>query len=163
MKFTKETSLHKNFQMNNNSSYCTYDVISCLLLPYMWHCETCSTLLRAMAWHPSLTGHCTTQCLSNFIYFSVQFLSFYIISFRLNDTFVVLFNTLRSRQDGHHLADNIFKQFFFNENVQISIKINMKSSLVEAMAKCWTGEKTLSEPKMTQFNDAHTRHVDTMS
>ena len=34
-----------------------------------------------------------------------------------------LFSTLRLRQSGHHLPDDIFKCIFLNENVWISIKI----------------------------------------
>ena len=35
------------------------------------------------------------------------------------------FNTLRPRQDGRLVPDDIFKSIFFNENVQISIKISL--------------------------------------
>ena len=34
-------------------------------------------------------------------------------------------NTLRPRQDGRLFPDEIFKSIFFNENVQISIKISL--------------------------------------
>ena len=36
-----------------------------------------------------------------------------------------LFNTLRSRQNGCHFADDIFKGIFLNENVQILLKISL--------------------------------------
>ena len=36
------------------------------------------------------------------------------------------FNTLRPRQNGRHLADNIFKCIFLNENVWIPIEISLK-------------------------------------
>ena len=35
-------------------------------------------------------------------------------------------NTLRSRQDGRHFPDVIFKCIFLNENVGISINISLK-------------------------------------
>ena len=35
-------------------------------------------------------------------------------------------NTLRPRQNGRHIADNIFKRTLFNENLWISIKISLK-------------------------------------
>ena len=65
-------------------------------------------------------------------------------------------NTLRPRQNGHHLADDIFKRIFLNENVRISIKISLKfvpkgpinniPALVQIMAWCRSGDKPLSEP-----------------
>ena len=39
-----------------------------------------------------------------------------------------LVNTLRSKQDGRHLSDDIFKCIFSNENIIISIKISLKFS-----------------------------------
>ena len=35
-------------------------------------------------------------------------------------------NTLRLRRDGRLFPDNIFKSIFFNENVEILIKISLK-------------------------------------
>ena len=62
------------------------------------------------------------------------------------------------------LADDIFKCIFFNENVRISIKISLKfvpkgqidnkSAIVQVMAWCWTGDKPLYEPMLSQFTDA---------
>ena len=76
-------------------------------------------------------------------------------------------NTLRQRQNGRHFADDIFKCIFFNENVWISIKISLKfvpkgpinniPALVRIMAWRRTGDKPLSEPMMTQYNDAYMR------
>ena len=69
---------------------------------------------------------------------------------------VCMFNTLRSRQNGRHFADDIFKRIFFNENVWISIKISLKfvpkgpinniPALVQIMAWRRPGDKPLSEP-----------------
>ena len=66
------------------------------------------------------------------------------------------------------LADNIFKQFFLNENGTISIQILLKfvpkspidnkPVLVQLMAWRQTGDKPLPEPMMTQFIDAHMQH-----
>ena len=36
------------------------------------------------------------------------------------------FNTLRPRRNEQHIADDIFKRIFLNENVWISIKISLK-------------------------------------
>ena len=66
--------------------------------------------------------------------------------------------TLRPRQNGRHLPDDIFKCIFLNENVLISIKISLKFvpkgqinnilALVWIMAWRRPGDKPLSEPKM---------------
>ena len=68
----------------------------------------------------------------------------------------LLVNTLRPRQNGLHLPDDIFKCIFFNENVWISIKIPLKfvpkgpinniPALVQIMAWRRPGDKPLSEP-----------------
>ena len=75
---------------------------------------------------------------------------------------------LRPGQNGRHFADDIFKCIFLNENVWIPIKISLKfvpkgpinniPALVQMMAWRRTGDKPLSEPMMTQFNDAYMRH-----
>ena len=71
---------------------------------------------------------------------------------------IMLLNTLRPSQNGQYFADNIFKCIFLNEKFWISIEIslkfvpkgpiNNKPPLVQIMAWCWTGNKTLSEPMM---------------
>ena len=55
-------------------------------------------------------------------------------------------NTLRSRQNGHHFQEDIFKCIFLNKNVPISIIISPK--FVQIMAWRWPGDKPLSEPLM---------------
>ena len=82
-------------------------------------------------------------------------------------------NTLRPRQNGRNFADEIFKCIFLNENVWISINISLKfvpkglinniPALVQIMAWRRTGVKPLSEPMVTQFNDAYMRHSASMS
>ena len=67
-------------------------------------------------------------------------------------------NTLRPRQNGRHLADDMFKCIFLNENVWIPIEISLKfvpkgsinnnPSLFQIMAWCRPGDKPLSEPMM---------------
>ena len=67
-------------------------------------------------------------------------------------------NTLRPRPNGRHLADDIFKCIFRNENVWISINISLKvvtmglidniPALVQIMAWRRSGDKPLSEPMM---------------
>ena len=81
-------------------------------------------------------------------------------------------NSLRPRQDGRHFAD-VFKCNFLNENAWIPIKKSLKffpkgpinniPALVQIMAWRRTGDKPLSEPMMTQFNDAYMCHLASMS
>ena len=88
-------------------------------------------------------------------------------------TFIGIVNTLRPRQNGRHFADDTFRGIFLKENVKISIKISLKfvpespidniPALVPIMAWRRTGDKPLSEPMMTQFNDAYMRHSASMS
>ena len=82
-------------------------------------------------------------------------------------------NSLRPRQNRRHFADDVFKCNFLNENVWIPIKISLKfvprgpinimPTLVKLMAWRRTGDKPLSEPMMTRFNDAYMRHSASMS
>ena len=68
---------------------------------------------------------------------------------------------LRPRQNGRHFPDDIFKWFFWNENVSIAIKISLKfvpkgpinniPALVQIMAWCRPGDKPLSEAMMVSF------------
>ena len=70
-------------------------------------------------------------------------------------------NTLKPRQNGRHLPDNIFKCSFLNENVWIPIKIPLKlvpkgpinniPALVLIMAWRRLGDKPLSEPLMVSL------------
>ena len=65
--------------------------------------------------------------------------------------------------------DDISKFIFLNENIRISIKILLKyvpggpidnkPALVQVMAWHWTGDKRLSEPMKSQFNDSYIRHA----
>ena len=71
------------------------------------------------------------------------------------------FNTLRPRQDGWRLPDDIFKCIFFNENVLILIKISLKfvpkvrinniPALVQIMAWRRPGDKPFSVPVMVSL------------
>ena len=66
------------------------------------------------------------------------------------------------------LADDIFKCITLNENdrilIQISLKfvsrspLDNKPALVEVMAGCWTGDKSLPYPVMTLFTDMYMWH-----
>ena len=68
---------------------------------------------------------------------------------------------MKARQNGGHLADDIFAQIFFNENYDILIKISLKSILkgfianksvlVQVMTWYSIGDKPLFEPMETQF------------
>ena len=70
-------------------------------------------------------------------------------------------NSLRSRQNRRHFADDVFKCNFLNENVWIPIKISLKfvpkgpinniPALVEIMAWRRPGDKPLSQPMMVSL------------
>ena len=70
-------------------------------------------------------------------------------------------NSLRPRPNRRHVADDIFKCIFLNENVWIPIKISLKFvpkgpinnilALVQIMAWRRSGDKPLSEPMMVNL------------
>ena len=84
-----------------------------------------------------------------------------------------IFNPLRPRQNGRHFADDTFNRIFVNENIGIFIKFSLKfvpkgpinniPTLVQIMAWRPPGNKPLSEPMMTKFNDAYMRHSASVS
>ena len=69
-----------------------------------------------------------------------------------------ILNAFRPRQNVRHFPGNLFSNAFFNENVQISIKVSLKfvpggpvnnfPALVQIMAWRRPGDKPLSEPMM---------------
>ena len=71
------------------------------------------------------------------------------------------FDTLKSRQNGRHFADDIFKRIFLNETLTIAIKISLNfvpkgpiyniPALVQIMAWRLWGDKPLSEPMMVSL------------
>ena len=71
-----------------------------------------------------------------------------------------LVNTSRPRQNDRLFADDIFKRIFLNENIRISIQISLMfilngpiyniPALVQIMAWCRPGDKTLSEPMLAR-------------
>ena len=77
-------------------------------------------------------------------------------------------NSSPPRQNGSHFADGMLKCIFVNENICISNKIslgyvpwgpiNNMSALVQIVAWRRPGDKTLSEPMLTQFTNAYMRH-----
>ena len=70
-------------------------------------------------------------------------------------------NTLRPKQNGRHLPDDILKCIFLNENIWISIDISLKfvhrgpinniPTLFQVMAWRRPGNKPLSEPMMVRL------------
>ena len=78
-----------------------------------------------------------------------------------NVVWVTFLNTLRPRQNGRHLPDDIFKCIFVNGNIWISIKISLKivpevlinniPALVQIMAWRRPGDKPLSEPMLVSL------------
>ena len=77
-------------------------------------------------------------------------------------------NSSPPEKNGHHFADDIFNHISLSENIKISIQtslnfvpvgpIDNKSVLIQLMTWCRPGDKTLSEPILTQFTDAYMRH-----
>ena len=73
----------------------------------------------------------------------------------------VAFNTLRPNQNGRHIADDIFKCIFLNENVWIPNNISLKfvpkgpinniPALVQIMPWHRPGDKPSSEPTMVSL------------
>ena len=65
--------------------------------------------------------------------------------------------TLRPRQNGRHIPDDIFKYIFVNENIWISITLSMKFvpklrvNNIPTMASRWPGAKPLSEPMIVYW------------
>ena len=76
-------------------------------------------------------------------------------------TLISAFNTLKLRQNGRHLPDDIFKCIFLSENVWISINISLKfvpkgpintiPALVQIMAWRCLGDKPLSESMLVNL------------
>ena len=74
---------------------------------------------------------------------------------------IASFNSLRPRLNRRHVADDLFKCNFLNENVWIPIKISLKfvpkgpsnniPALVQIMAWRRPGDKPLSEPMMVRL------------
>ena len=82
-------------------------------------------------------------------------------------------NSSRLNKNGRHFADDIFKYIFVNEKFCILINISLKfgsegqinNILALVQITDWRRiyDKPLSEPMMTQFNDAYMRHQGEMS
>ena len=78
-------------------------------------------------------------------------------------------NTFRPRIIDRHFADHFFKWIFLNENVCFPIEISLKfvakrpignkPVLARIMAWCQTGEKSLSETRMTYYADTYMHHM----
>ena len=87
------------------------------------------------------------------------------------DSKLFALNFLKPGQGGYHIADDIFKLFFFNEKCCILIQGSskfvpngniVKPTLFQIVAWRRTGDKPFSEPMMIQFSDAYVRHPATM-
>ena len=66
-----------------------------------------------------------------------------------------MLNTLRPRQIGRYIADDIFIWILYNENIWFSVRNSLKfvpkGKLVQMMAWCQTGDKPLSESIMVSL------------
>ena len=110
--------------------------------------EDKSTLFQVMDWCSQATNHYLSQCWP-----------------RSKPPYGVTrpqwVYTLRPRQNGHHLVDNIFAFIFLNENAWILNNISLKlflmgpinniPVLVQIMAWCWPSNKPWSEPMMVSL------------
>ena len=140
------------------------------------HTDDKSTLVQVMAWCRQATSHYPSQCWPRFMSpygitrpqcVKKQKTNIFIF-LKHGVTINQLVNTLRSWQNGCHVADDIFKCIQFIENhcvlIQISCKypsnglINNTLALVQIMAWRRTGDKPLSEPMMVRFPDTCMRH-----
>ena len=84
-----------------------------------------------------------------------------VINFPFCKYLISAVNSLMSRQNRRHFADDVFKCNFLNENVWILIQISLKfvpkgpinniSALVQIMAWRRPGDKPLSEPMMVNL------------
>ena len=82
-------------------------------------------------------------------------------SFGCNELSLLTYNTLRLRQNGRHLPDDMFECIFLIEGIWISIKISLKfvskgpikniPALVQIMAWRRPGDKPLSEQMMVSL------------
>ena len=68
---------------------------------------------------------------------------------------IAYFISLRPRQNIRHFADDVLNCNFLNENVWIPIKILFLKVQLKIFQHFLFGGKPLSEPMMTQFNDAY--------
>ena len=75
-------------------------------------------------------------------------------------------NTLRSRQNGRHFADDIFKCIFFNENVSVAIKFSLKfvpnGPINNIPALAPSRRQAIIRTNDGQFTDAYTRWVNSV-
>ena len=82
-----------------------------------------------------------------------------------NDEFVC--NTLRTRQNCRHFADDIFKWIFLNENARISFKISLRFVLkvpIDNMSALPPGRRqAIICTNDGWFTDAYMRHSATIS
>ena len=79
---------------------------------------------------------------------------------------------MKPEQNGWHLTDDTFKHILLNKNYCILIEISLKfvpkgpidnnSALVEVMAWCRTGTKSLPQPMMTKFTNTNIHHQTSM-
>ena len=79
-----------------------------------------------------------------------------------------MINSSTPGQSGRHFTDDTFKSIFVKENLCILIRISLKfvpegpinniPALVLMMAWRRIGDKPLSEPMLTRYNDAYMRH-----
>ena len=113
-----------------------------------------------MAWCHQAPSHYLSQCWpSSMSPYSITNAQWVNCSSSANTWQTI--NTLRPRQNGRHLADDILKCVFFNENAWIWLKISLKfvpmvrinniPALVQLMAWRRSGDKPLSEPMMVSL------------
>ena len=134
-----------------------------MVIYFIWWCAGNVILKCALEWNIHMLAHRTDRWQSTNL----------LIHAFDNLWALHTLNSLRPRQNKRHFADDVFKCNFLNGNVWIPIKISLKfvpkspinniSALVQIMAWRRTGDKPLSEPMVTEFNDAYMRHSASMS
>ena len=123
--------------------------------------EYMSETMRAQLYHASiLHDQCMSQSVCWPMIRSVDRLSFNGCASQLTH--------LPLEKNDHHYTDYILRCISMNEKFCILIKISLKfvptgpidnsPALVQIMFWCWIGDKPLSEPMLTHFNDAYMRH-----
>ena len=108
------------------------------------------------------TGSKCTWCLYLYLPLSILTSRYHMGCYRREGTNpTTTINPLRSRQNGRHFADDIFKSIFLNENVWIPIKTSLKfvpqgpinniPALIQIMAWRRPGDKPLFGPMMVRL------------
>ena len=125
---------------------------------FPWYAYRALSFLLSTAITVSLQGEFT---LVKAIFILTRTAWSYALRGGMNGNYLKSPNTLRPIHNGRHIADNIYKSIFLNENIWISIKISQNfvpksrfyniPALVQIMAWRRRGDKPLSEQMMVSL------------